>query len=105
MKKMKAFMKWVVDVSDDFLAYLLTVAGILLSNYIPLLKSGAPIKISIETGRIVLAAAVAILIVVKQETITGNSLEAKAGRKKNFVNRMMNALSQGVMWATLVQLA
>ena len=104
MKKMKAFLAWLADVADDFLAYVLTVIGILCSAYIPVLKAGGPIVFDLGAGKIFLAAVVALLLVGKAEYVS-DSLEAKAGRRRNFVSRMVNALSQGVAWATIVQLA
>jgi hypothetical protein len=97
-----------VDVVDDFLAYIMTMAGILASNYIPLLKTGGMIDIKLGWGRIVLAAIVALLVVGKQEYIPNKgdtAVAARAGRKSNFIMRMANALAQGMMWSQIVQLA
>lgn len=96
----------VFDILDDFLAYALTIIGILASNYLPMLKTTGKISVEIDIWRVGIAAIVALLIVVKQEALDTNDREAsKAGRKKNFGLRMANALSQGIAWNQLIQLA
>lgn len=107
--KLKKFLNWLFDILDDVLAYILTIIGILFSTYIPLLKTNGTILIDLNWGRIVLSAIVAIMIIGKQESLesdeTGSKIKSKEGRKKRFWARMVNALSQGVMWAQLIQLA
>ena len=106
MPKLKNLWYKVFDVLDDILAYLITIAGILLSTYIPMLKSGEPIDINIDYGRLIVSAIVALLIIAKQEKITGeDTAKARAGRRKNFASRMPNALGQGVLWVQVAGLA
>lgn len=103
---MKRIWPRVFDVLDDFLAYALTIVGILASNYLPLLKTTGRIDVSLDMWRVGIAAIVALLIVTKQEALDPADREgAKAGRKKNFGLRMANALSQGIAWNQLIQLA
>jgi hypothetical protein len=105
MGKLRAFWKKMVDILDDFLAYALTVIGILYSSYMPQLKNTGHIIIDIDSSRIVLSLIMALLIISKQEKIIpdkeGNSIKAREGRKNKFLFRMINALGQGVLWATI----
>jgi hypothetical protein len=105
MPKLKLWSK-LIDVLDDILAYLLTIVGILSSTYIPMLKTGEPIDIRLNAGRLIVSAIVALLIIAKQERITGeDTAKAREGRRRNFASRMLNALAQGVMWVQIMQLA
>ena len=106
---MTRFLSRFIDVADDMLAYVLTIIGILLSNYLPMLKSTGRIDVAVDPWRIGISAVVAILIVGRQEKMTpdetGNTEKARAGRRKNFGPRMVNALSQGIAWNQIVQLS
>jgi len=108
MGKLKKIWYKVFDVLDDILAYILTVIGILASNYLPLLKTNDPIDISITWWRVGLAAIMALLVIGKQESLdmdeNGSTEKARAGRRKRFSTRMVNALAQGVMWSQLISL-
>jgi hypothetical protein len=108
MGKLKSFWIKLFDILDDVLAYALTIIGILSSTYIPLLKTNKSIDISIDWGRLVIAAVVALLIIGKQETIVpdkeGNTIKAREGRKNRFLLRMINALGQGVLWSQITNL-
>jgi hypothetical protein len=108
MGKLRAFWKNVIDLLDDFLAYVLTIVGILLSNYIPLLKTTGIIDIKMDWFRIGISAIVAIMIIGKQESLeldeTGSKEKSKAGRKKRFSIRMFNALAQGISWSTIMNI-
>jgi hypothetical protein len=107
-KLKKAFDKF-IDFVDDFLAYFLTIVGIMISNYIPLLKTTGTIHIEADWWRIGISSIVALMIIGRQETLTadedGSTDKAKAGRKKKFSLRMFNALSQGMAWAQLIDMA
>lgn len=109
MAKIKKIWAKVFEILDDILAYIMTILGILLSAYMPLLKSLDPINIKADWWRLIMASLVAILIVSKQESlevdIDGSIEKSKEGRKKHFFTRMANALSQGVMWDQIIQLA
>jgi hypothetical protein len=106
MSKLKGLWYKVFDVLDDILAYLITIVGILSSTYIPMLKTGESIDIRLNYGRLIIAAIVALLIIAKQEHISGeDTAKARAGRRKNFASRMLNALAHGVMWVQIMQLA
>jgi hypothetical protein len=86
----------IIDLLDDVLAYALTVAGILVSNYLPDLSSKGKINIEIDVGRVILALIVALILINKTEKTDGKP-ESRAARRKNFVIRMVNALSQGAL--------
>jgi len=96
-----------IDLADDFLAYILTIVGILLSNYLPMLRTTGTIDVSIDLWRIGISAMVALIIIGRQEAIAtdGDTAKARAGRRRNFAPRMANALAQGIAWNTIVQLA
>jgi hypothetical protein len=109
MSKIKIVWNNVFDVIDGFLAYILTILGIVISAYIPLLKSTNTINITIDWWRIGISAVVALVIIGKQESLdtdeNGSKDKSKAGRKKRFASRMTNAVAQGIMWDTLINLA
>jgi hypothetical protein len=108
MSKLKQFWNKLFYFLDDILAYVLTILGIISSTYIPLLKNNGSINISIDWGRIVIASIVALLIIGKQESLdsdeTGDTSKSRAGRKKRFIHRMINALGQGVLWSQITSL-
>jgi hypothetical protein len=108
MGRFKKVWNKIFDVLDDILAYILTILGIVFSNYLPLLKSPDPINISIGWWRIALAAMVALLVIGKQENLdideSGSTDKSRAGRRKRFWARMMNAFAQGVMWSQIISL-
>ena len=109
MAKLKKFFFWLADVLDDVLAYILTMIGILASNYLPLLKSMDSITVDVGIWKIILSAIIALMIVGKGEqldgTVSEEKVKSKAGRKKRFLLRMSNALAQGVMWSQLINAA
>jgi hypothetical protein len=105
MKKMRAVLTWLADILDDVLAYALTIIGILFANYVPMLKGTGTINLKIEMGRILVAAVVALIIIGKQEYLPNSNADTRAGRRKNFVQRMVNALSQGIAWDTIIGMA
>lgn len=107
--KVKGFMKRFGEAADDFLAYVLTIIGIMIANYIPLLKTSGTIHIEADWWRIGISAVVALMIVGKQESLetdeSGTTDKARAGRKKRFTVRMFNALAQGMAWQQIIDLA
>jgi hypothetical protein len=109
MSKLKKLWDKFIDVVDDFLAYVLTIIGIMLSNYLPLLKTQGVINIEADWWRIGISSIAALMIIGKQETLdadeNGDKTKAKEGRKKRFSIRMFNALSQGMMWQQLIDMA
>jgi hypothetical protein len=106
MSKLKNLGYKLFEVLDDILAYLITIIGILSSTYIPMLKTGEAIDIRLNYGRLIVAGIVALLIIAKQEHISGeDTAKARAGRRHNFGARMLNALAQGVLWVQIMGMA
>jgi hypothetical protein len=109
MSKFKLFWRNVFDVLDDILAYILTIIGIMVANYIPLLKTTGTIQIEADWWRLGISAIVALMIVGKQEKLEadegGSTVKAREGRKNRFTIRMFNALSQGIAWQTMIDMA
>jgi len=103
MATIKKFWSWFVDWADDVLAYILTVAGILLSNGLSMLKTNEAISLDMSPMRLVLSAIVALMVVTRQETVSSDP-KAKEGKRHNFGVRMGNAVAQGFMWAQLMNL-
>lgn len=107
--KLKLILRRIYDIADDVLAYILTVSGILLSNALPALKAGEDMAVSLNPWRIAVAAAVAIILVSRQEALDidedGTRDKSRAGRRRRFWQRMGNALAQGMMWAQVSNLA
>lgn len=89
-----------IDALDGFFAYVLTVIGILASNYLPDLSSKGKIDFEADLWRVGLSMIVAFILVAKQET-GGDA----AGKRANFWSRMGNALAHGVCWASLINAA
>lgn len=106
MSKFKKFWDKFVDIFDDFLAYILTIIGILYSTYAPMLKSIDKITFeNINWQRIAVAVITALLVIGKQEQLTpdnqGDKTKAREGRKNRFIIRMINAIAQGAFWASI----
>lgn len=95
-----------LDVADDLAAYVLTIVGILISNYLPLLKETGAIDVRLDVWRVGIAAIVALLVVTRQEALDPADKEgSRKGRRRNFSLRMANALSHGIAWDQIMQLA
>ena len=109
MPKLKQFWNKLFNILDDVLAYILTIVGIMISNYIPLMKTNSVIHIEADWWRLIISAIIAIMIIGKQESLdldeNGSTEKAKAGRKKRFGIRMFNALSNGIAWSTMINMA
>jgi hypothetical protein len=105
MSKWKNTWNKFVDIFDDFLAYILTIIGILYSTYQPMLKTTGHITFDIDWQRVVVAAVGALLVIGKQEQLSpddkGDKTKSREGRKGRFTIRMINALGQGVLWSTM----
>ncbi len=85
---------------ESVLAYVLTVVGILLSAYVPMLKSSGHIDVRLNWWRVVIAALVAVLVVAAQE-----SDERRGSKRHKTWNKMANALAHGVAWAQIMSMA
>ncbi len=97
--KLKAFLAKVGDVLDGFFAYVLTVIGILVSQYLPSFSAGGEINLKIGLGRLLISFVIAFMLVAAQET--GGDVQ---GKRAKFKIRMANALSHGIAWNSLLHL-
>lgn len=108
MSAFRRFWQWFTEWSDDAMVYFATVAGILFSNAIPLLKSNESFELDMGKWRIAAAAFVAFTTVRSQEKLTaddkGNTAAARAGRRARFWDRLQNAAAQGFMWSQISNL-
>lgn len=107
MQKVTRFLHKLADVLDDVLAYILTIVGILASNYLADMKTHEAINIQLDWWRIGLSAVIALMVVGKSEQLDGDGemkSKSREGRKKRFLIRMANALSQGITWSVLLNL-
>ena len=105
MTKFKKLMSKIVDALDCFCAYILTLCGVMASQYMPAFRSGEAIDIRLDWQRLVLAGIVALLIIGQQEKLSGDDKTvARYGRRKRFGARMINALAQGIMWAEVAKI-
>jgi hypothetical protein len=97
--KFRAVFSKIADVFDGFLAYVLTVVGILVSQYLPAFTQGQEIDLKASLPRLLISCVVAFLLVANQEV--GRD---PAGKRAKFRERMANALSHGISWNTLLHL-
>ena len=107
MAKLKSFFKWLGDILDDVLAYILTAVGILFSNIMPLMQGSETFDMDLGKWRIIGSLIIALIVVGKQEQLPTEKetfAKAREGRRKNFWYRMSYALSQGFMWSALVNM-
>jgi len=104
--KWKTLWKWVGDVSDDFAAYVFTLAGVVLAQLAPYLATRGRIDPHVlgDWARLGISALVALYIVSTNET-GADTPEKKAGKRANFKVRMANAFAHGVAWNTLMGMA
>ena len=90
-------MNRVSEFAADFGIYLLTVAGVFLARYVPLLKEDSAIVINWSWARLILSAVVAFVV-----TAGLDSGGDRAGKRANWVRRAAHALAQGFMWHQLI---
>ena len=96
-------MSKIIDAIDGFCAYVFTLIGVLAAQYLPAFRSGDTINLAISWQRIALGAIVAMVVIGSQERIVGeDKTMAKAGRRKRFGYRMVNALAQGLAWSQIM---
>jgi hypothetical protein len=106
--KIKKIFYIIFDILDDILAYILTITGIIMSPYIPLLNGIDDFEININPWRLGLAAIIAFAFITEQESLDkdkhGNIIKSKEGRRKRFKQRMINALANGIMWSQFMNI-
>ncbi len=83
--------RFVENLFEGVGVYLFTFMGILLSQYGPMLGKRDPINVKLEWIRLAISAAMALYIVMKDES-KGDA----EGRKNNLKRRLGKAFSNGV---------
>lgn len=105
----KGLNKFIKNSWDEILVYMVTVASILMSQYIEVLKSGEDVEFTVQTGKLLVAMFVALMITLKAEEVKGSSDQEKTvarnGKRKNLGARLYVALSSGMMWPQIIGLA
>ena len=97
--KLKAVLAKAGDFLDGFLAYVLTIVGILVSQYLPAFTAGQEISLKLGLPRLIISAVIAFTIIAQQET--GGD---PAGKRAKFSVRMANALNHGLGWSALLHM-
>lgn len=92
--------KFLAEAWDDVLVYVLTLLGVLMAQFLPMLKGSADFDIAINGPRLVVASVVALYLVLQDEDPKGDPI-AKKGKKGAIKRRMSAALTQGFTWSTL----
>lgn len=99
--------KWIVEVWDDLLVYLVTFLGVFVAQYLPAFKSGVEFDFSTKWTHLIIAAVISLSFVLKDEEIPAgvDKASARQGKKNNLRRRLSSGLAQGMMWATLSGMA
>lgn len=93
-------MKWVVEFWDEALVYALTLLGVLMAQFLPMLKGSSEFDITVSGPRLIVASVVALYLVLLDEDTKGD-LVARSGKKRALKRRLSAALTQGFSWSTL----
>lgn len=93
-------MKWVVEFWDEALVYALTLLGVLMAQFLPMLKGSADFDINVTGPRLIVASVVALYLVLQDEDTKGDPV-ARRGKKGALKRRLSAALTQGFTWSTL----
>jgi hypothetical protein len=105
---LKRFWKWIVNISDDFLAYVITLGMILLTGEVNFVKEGSIVAMSQENAQMLSAGIAAFIILKWQESLDETNEELKArskeGRKKHFNRRMVNAFMYGLAAPRIIEM-
>jgi hypothetical protein len=94
------FKRWIVEAWDDLMVYALTLLGVIMAQFLPLLKSSDDFDLTVSGPRALVAAVVALWLVLQDEDDKGDPL-AKKGKKANLRRRFASALTGGFSWSTL----
>lgn len=92
--------KWFAEFWDEALVYLLTLVGVLMAQFLPMLKGSETFDIAVNGPRLIVASVVALYLVLKDEDTKGDPI-ARRGKKGALKRRMNAALTQGFSWSTL----
>ena len=92
--------RWLQEFWDDVLVYALTLLGVVMAQFLPLLKASADFDLTVTGPRVLVASVVALWLVLQDEDTKGDPV-AKRGKKANLKRRLSAALTQGFTWSTL----
>lgn len=92
--------KWLRESWDEALVYALTLLGVLMAQFLPLLKGTDDFDISVNGPRLLVASVVALALVLRDEDTKGDPV-AKSGKKGALKRRLGTALEKGFAWSML----
>lgn len=92
--------KWLTEFWDEALVYLLTLVGVLMAQFLPMLKAPDDFDIAVTAPRLIVASVVALYLVLQDEDTKGDPV-ARRGKKGALKRRLKGALAQGFGWSTL----
>lgn len=92
--------KWLRDSWDEVLVYALTLLGVLMAQFLPMLKGTDDFDISVNGPRLIVASVVALYLVLLDEDTKGDPV-ARHGKRGALKRRLSAALTQGFTWSTL----
>jgi hypothetical protein len=94
---MKKAQKFIGDLCEGIGVYVMTLLGILMAQYGPILMRPADTDLKLQWIRIGASAALAFAIVLRDER--GGD---EAGRKANLKRRLSHAFTNGVTWNVIM---
>lgn len=92
--------EWLKESWDEALVYALTLLGVLMAQFLPMLKGSADFDIAINGPRLIVASVVALYLVLQDEDTKGDPV-ARKGKKGALRRRFSSALTNGFTWSTL----
>lgn len=92
--------KWITEFWDEALVYALTLLGVLMAQFLPMLKSPDNFDITVSLPRALVASVVALWLVLQDEDTKGD-ITARRGKKAALKRRFSSALTNGFTWSTL----
>ena len=93
-------LRWVTESWDEALVYALTLIGVLMAQFLPMLKGVDDFDITVTIPRLFIASVVALYLVLKDEDTKGDPV-ARHGKKRALRRRFSSALANGFTWSTL----
>jgi len=94
------FHRWLSETWDDVLVYILTLLGVIMAQFLPMLKSSDDFDLTVTGPRVLVASVVALWLVLQDEDTKGDAI-AKKGKKANLKRRFASAMTSGFTWSTL----
>jgi amino acid transporter len=97
---MKKFWKFIINISDDVLAYILSVSGVFFSSSYSSWKAKEEITLDFSFSVIALSLFIALLVTFWLEALkkdeNGSKEKSREGRRKKFFFRMASAMLYGI---------